>query len=277
MRALMREVVGDFSAHGGATHGAALAFYALFVLVPVPILVISGAAALVGDDLARSEVLEALRTLSGDQLASTLGQALESASELAEGRAARAFALISLLFGATAFFAELQETLNKIWDVPAAGFGWRGFLETRFVSFVMVAATGVVLLLLSLGSAVARGFGEKLQSVLPLAAALGAGGVLMSLLVIWALFSLVFRFVPDTELTFRDVRLGALATTVLFVAGNELIGVYLRYTSLATVYGAAGSLVLTLTWIYYSALAFLFGAELTRALGPASSPRSPRP
>ena len=268
MRNLLERAVRDFWAHGCVTHGAALAFYALFVLVPVPILVISGAAGLIGDDLARSQVVEVLDALTGEPMAATLGQALETASELAGGRGARLFALASLLFGATAFFVELQDTLNKIWDVSAAGFEWKSFVRSRLFSFVMVAAAGVALLVLMVGGVIARGFGERLRAALPLVApALGAGGMLVSLLVICALFSLVFRYVPDREVSFREVWLGSIATALLFAGGNELIGFYLRHTSLATVYGAGGSLVVTLTWIYYSALTFLFGAELTRSLG----------
>ena len=273
MRALLERVVRQFLAHGCVTHGAALAFYALFVLVPVPIFVISGMAELIGGDLARSEVVDVLRALTGEQMAATLGQVLETASELAGGRGARLYALVSLLFGATAFFVELQETLNKIWDVPAGGFDWKGFVRSRLVSFLMVAAAGAALLALAVGGAVARGFGERLKIVLPPAApVLGVGGMLASLLVIFGLFALVFRYVPDTRLGFRDVWLGSFATALMFAGGNELISRYLRYTSLATVYGAAGSLVLTLTWIYYSTLAFLLGAELTRAVGGRRRP-----
>lgn len=275
---LARRVGDGFLAHGCVTHGAALAFYALFVLVPVPIFAISGAARLVGDELAREEVLVILRALAGEQMAATLGQALETASELPGGGGAGLFALVSLLFGGTVFFVELQDTLNEIWDVPAARFDWRSFLRSRLVSFVMVAVAGTVLLALTVGGVVARGFGERLRQALPLAAPLlGAGALLASLLVIWGLVCLVFRFVPDEDHTFGDVWLGSLGTALLFVVGNELIGLYLRYSSLATVYGAGGSLVLTLTWIYYSALAFLFGAELTRAVGQRRSSAGPSP
>ncbi len=100
-----------------------------------------------------------------------------------------------------------------------------------------------------------------------LAPAFGFGGILLSLLVVWGMFALILRFLPDTDVSFDEVWIGSLATAALFMGGNELIGLYLRYASLAPAYGAAGSLVLTLIWIYYSALAFLLGAELTRALG----------
>lgn len=266
--ALLRQVTEGFLEHGCFTHGAALAFYALFVLVPVPVFVVSGAAALVGGDLAREEVVEILGALAGKQTALTLAEALETADDLPGGVAARIFALLSLLFGGTVFFVELQETLNEIWGVPAGRLDWRGFLRSRLASFVMVAAAGTVLLALTLGGVVARTFGEKLARVLPAAApVLGVGGMLVSLLVIWALICLLFRLLPDRALSFGDVWLGSLGTALLFAGGNEVIGLYLRYSSLDNVYGAGGSLVLTLTWIYYSALAFLFGAELTRALG----------
>lgn len=269
-------MVAGFWTHGCVTHGAALAFYALFVLVPVTAFAVSGAAALVGGDLARAEVVEVLRALTGDQMAVTLGQALEETTELTSWRGARLFGVASLIFGATAFFVELQDTLNKIWEVPADSFEWRQFARSRLASFVMVAAAGGTLLVLTVGGAVARGFGERLKALRSLPApAFGAGGLLIAYLVMAVLFSLVFRFVPDATVSLREIWLGSLATALLFVCGNELIGLYLRQTRLATAYGAAGSLVLTLTWIYYSALAFLLGAELTRCLGAASSAGPP--
>ncbi len=272
MKKVLECSVGGFWSHGCVTHGAALAFYALFVLVPVPIFAVSAAATLVGGDLARAEVVEVLRALAGDQMAATLAEALDTSGELTSWRGAALFGLAALVFGATAFFVELQDTLNEIWGVPAEPFEWGRFVRSRLVSFVMVAASGGALLVLTLGGALARGFGERLRA-LPWAPAsgFGAGTLLIAFLVMAALLSLVFRYVPNAGVSFREVWLGSLATALLLVCGNELIGLYLRHTRLATAYGAAGSLVLTLTWIYYSALAFLFGAELTRCLGAASS------
>jgi len=268
MRKLLKRAIDDYLTHGCVSHGAALAFYALFVLVPVPVLVVSGAAALVGGDLARAEVVEVLRSLTGEQMAATTSVLLETASELDSWRGAGLFGLASLVFGATAFFIELQDSLNRIWGVSTPGFSWKKFVSSRLVSFAMVAASGAVLLVLTLAHALARVFGDRLEVSWPLhLAVFRAMSFLLSLVVIALLFSLLFRYVPDAVVSFRDVWLGSLATALLFVCGNELIGLYLRHARLATAYGAAGSLVLTLTWVYYSALAFLFGAELTRGLG----------
>lgn len=267
MKELARQVLAGYRAHACATRGAALAFYALFVLVPIPIFAVAALEAFIDGDVARSEVIDLLRALAGDQMAVTLGEALATTGELSTGRVARAFALVSLLFGSAAFFVELQDSLNAIWGVSEDGFRLGRFLRARMASFAMVAASGAVLLALSLVGALARTFGERLQAVLPtLSPTLAAAGPLASLLVIAALSSAVFRYIPDVELRFRDVWLGSVVTAALFVSGNELIGLYLRYASLATAYGAAGSLVLTLTWVYYSAMVFLLGAELTRCL-----------
>ena len=277
MRRVLQRAVGGFWEHGCVTHGAALAFYALFVLVPIPIFVVSGAAALIGGDVARAEAVEVMRSLTGDQMAMTLGQILESASELTAGRGVRLFGLGVLVFGATAFFVELKEVLNKIWGVPVGSFRWGSFLRSRLFSFVMVAGAGTALLVLTLGGALARGLGERLDGVLPLPRwVFGLGGLFIAFLVIAGLFGLVFRYVPDAPVSFRGVAPGSVATALLVVCGNELIGLYLRHTSLATAYGAAGSLVLSLCWIYYSAMAFLFGAELTRQLEVGWRDRSSR-
>ena len=272
------EAVRGFWDHGCVTHGAALAFYALFVLVPIPIFVVAGAAVLVGDDLARAEVVSVLRSLTSDQMAVTLGQVLESAAEPSGGGGVRLFGLVALGFGATAFFVELHEVLNKIWRVPVEDFRLRDFLRSRLFSFAMVAAAGAVLLVLALAGALTRGFGARLTDWLPLPdAAFGLAGLLATFLLNALLLFLVFRFVPDTTVSLREVWLGSLVTALLILLGNELIGVYLRQTRLASAYGAAGSLVLTLTWIYYSMLAFLFGGELTRALGggTVAAPKPP--
>ena len=271
MKKLFKRVLSDFSAHGCVTHGAALAFYALFVLIPIPIFVVALAAGLIGDDLARSEIVQVLRALAGAQLAETLSQALATAGQLTSWRGANLFGLASMIFGSTAFFGELQETLNKIWRAPTGSLGWRSLVRSRLVSFAMVAASGAALLILIVTSALTREFGEKLKDILPLPMILSRiEGQLLSLVVITVLFALVFRFVPDVDISFREVWLGSLLTALLFFVGKEMLGLFLRQTHLASAYGAAGSLVLTLTWIYYSAIAFLLGAELTRALARPS-------
>lgn len=268
MKKLFARVLSDYLALGCVSHGAALAFYALFALLPVPIFAVSAAATLVGDELARAEVVRILRALAGAPTAATLAQALDAAGAVTSWRGAQVFGLASLVFGATAFFGELQDTLNKIWRAGADRSGWRAILRSRLVSFAMVAASGTALLALTLVSALARGFGERLNAVLPLPAFMSRlEGLVMALVVVGLLFALVFRYVPETDVSFRRVWLGSLITAGLFLGGNELLGLYLRHTPLATAYGAAGSLVLTLTWIYYSALAFLLGAVLTHRLG----------
>lgn len=267
MSRLLQRAISGYADHDCVSQAAAMAFYALFALLPVPIFVISGAAALIGADLARAEVLEVIQELAGEQMAVTLREAFDSAGELTSWREARLYGLASVVFGATAFFVQLQETLNRIWGLPPGSFRWRSFLRSRLVSFAMVAAAGGVLLALTLSATLVRALGDRIEVTVPrLAFLYGLGSGLLAFGAIVLVFALVFRHVPDHEIAWRDVWLGALATAVLFVGGNELLGLYLRNARLATAYGTAGSLVLTLMWVYYSALAFLFGAELTRAL-----------
>lgn len=267
MKKLLARVVPSYLAHGCMTRGASLAFYALFVLLPIPIFAMSIAAELLGDEVARREVLRLLTELGGRQMAATLSEALESGVVPVGWRGANLFALASLLFGSTVFFAELQDTLNVIWRVPSVSSGWRGYVRARLLSFLMVGASGAAILSLVLLSTLTREFGERLAKVVPIPMFLSRiEGTLFSLLVLALLFALVFRLVPDVRISWRQVWPGALLTAGLFLGGKELLALFFQRTPLATAYGAAGSLVLTLTWIYYSALAFLFGAELTRDL-----------
>lgn len=272
MRSSVQRAVSGFWDHGCVTHGAALAFYALFVLVPVPIVVMWVVAAIFGEQLAAGEVVEVLRTFTGEQVARTLGAALATAGDPAGGTGSTLFVVASLTFGATAFFVELQETLNKVWEVPSAGFEWRSFLASRGFSFVMVGVSGAVLLVLTVAGVAVRTLGHHwIDGAIAAGPLLAGGRLVLTVAVLTALFGLVFRFVPEATVSLSDLWLGALVTAMLFVVGSELIGLYLRYAALATVYGAVGSLVLTVTWVYYSSLAFLFGAELTRALGERRS------
>ena len=191
---------------------------------------------------------------------------LRAAARPKDSLVAMALAFATLLFGASGLFAQLQEALNTVWDVePPPGRGLLGLLKERFLSFTMVLGVGF-LLLVSLGaSAWLAAFGKFFSGLLPLPpAVMQAANAVLSFVVIGLMFAVIYRLLPDVRLAWRNVWVGAAVTALLFTLGKSLIGLYLGRSAAASVYGAAGSFVVILLWIYYSAQVFFFGAEFTK-------------
>jgi membrane protein len=183
-----------------------------------------------------------------------------------QGFLAAGLGLLVLLFGATGVFVELRDALNLIWKVPDSGGVLRGLLKGRLLAFNIVVGTGFILIVSLLVSTalamLADSFGSHLNGLDDVMRGLDFG---VSCAVIATLFALIFKVLPDVPLSWRDVWLGAVVTSLLFTAGKFAIGAYLGTTRIASAYGAAGSVVLLLLWVYYSSLIFFFGAELTRS------------
>ena len=246
--------------------GAALAYYTIFALAPTLVIIIG----VVGlfyqgqHDVAESEVTKQVGSLVGEKGGEAVAEMVKSASHTGSGVIGTILGIIMLLVGTTGLFGELQDALNTIWEVqPKPGRGIWGIIRDRFLSFTMVLGIAF-LLLVSLAvsaalSALAGLFGEFGASYLGLAI-----NAVVSLAVITGLFAMIYKFLPDVKIAWRDVWFGAIVTAVLFVVGKFLIGLYVGYSGIADAYGAAGSLAVLLIWLYYSAQIFLFGAELTQ-------------
>jgi membrane protein len=246
--------------------GAALSFYTLFSLAPLLVISIALAGVVYGREAARGEVVEQIRTIIGRDGALIVQMALKNSRDVKSGILATAVGLALLLIGATVVFAELQDSLNMIWQVKArAARGLiKGLIIDRLVSFVMVMGVGALLLFSLLLSAVLAALGNLVSSSdLPTLPWLNRINFLVSLGVLFLLFAMIFKVLPDVRITWSDVWIGALVTSVLFVLGKHLIGLYLGISTLASTYGAAGSLVALLLWIYYSAQILFLGAEFT--------------
>jgi membrane protein len=250
--------------------GASLAFYTVLSLAPLVIIVV-GVAGLVAE---RQQVARALATQS-EYLAGTAGRqvvdTILTTTEPQGGTLAALVGLLTLVLGATAVFGELEAALNLIWEVqpkPLSGVGaalWH-WLKQRILSLAMVLAIAFLLLVSLVVSAAIAGATTYLSSADDLRLLRGrALEVALSLLVFTGLFALLFKYVPDVQLRWRDVWLGAGVTAVLFTIGKAVIGYYIGQASVGSAYGAAGSLVALLVWVYYSALIFFFGAEFTQA------------
>jgi len=248
-----------------ATLGAALAYYTLFSLAPLLLIVVSIGGLVFGDEAARGQLGQELQGLLGDAGAQAVQGLLASTRWPAGSLLSTVVALAVMLVGATTVFAELQNTLDHIWRAPApTTSGLWSLLRSRVLSFGLVLGVGfllVVSLVLDtvLSAAQARWspwFGDA-------AAVAAVVGAIVGFMLSTVMFAMIYKWMPRVHIAWRDVWAGALMTSALFSAGRHAIGLYLGHSAITSGYGAAGSLVLVLVWVYYSAQIFLFGAELT--------------
>lgn len=254
---------------------AALSYYTAFSLPPFLVLIVGIGGLLYGNDVFQARLLGQIGQLVGDESASLLEGAISEARATGTG-AGVLIGIGALLLGATGVFGQLQDALNTIWEVsrPKTGGLW-GLIRSRLLSLAAVFGTGFLLLVSLAVSAAVGGIIETANEVDALAPLLVFLDLLISVGVVTVLFALMFKFLPDAEIEWRDVWFGALVTAILFVLGKFGIGLYLSMSDVASVYGAAGSLIIILAWIYYSALILFFGAELTQEWA-AERGRSPR-
>ena len=246
--------------------GASLAYYTLFALAPILVIAIGVAGLAFGPDAVRGEVVTQIRGLVGQKGAEAVQAMLQGAARPSASRLATAVGIITAFLGATGAFIELQTALNAIWRVqPRPGANLVSFLTQRLISFGLVIGVGFLLLVSLLVNAALAAFNRYLGNAFPALAVLwDAVNVLVSLAVVTLLFAMVYKVLPDVRLRWRDVWIGALVTAGFFSIGKQLIGLYLGTSTLASTYGAAGSVVVLLVWVYYSAQVVLLGAEFTR-------------
>lgn len=245
--------------------GAALAYYAIFSLAPLVLIAIGIAGLFFQEATARAQVMAQLRESMGPQAAEALGGIIDTTAR--QGGVATTVGLVVLLFAASGVFVELQAELNTIWKVtPRPGRAWLTVVKERVAAFAIVLVAGLLLLaLLVAGTVVAALTHHFPADTLPGGPALWqVGNSLVSFLFVTLAFALVFKYLPDIKIAWADVWVGAAVTAVLFTLGKYLLGLYLARSSTTSAFGAAGSLVLLLVWVYYSAQILLFGAEFIR-------------
>lgn len=260
--------------------GAALSYYTLFSLAPLLIIVIAVAGMVFGQQAARGEIVAQLRGIVGVDGALAVEGILKAAREPVTGVAATIGGIVLLLLGATAIFAELQSALDRIWRVaaPQAESGIWHLLRTRLLSFGLVLGLGFMLTVSLVVSAALAALGkwwggwfegwDVFLEILNFAVSLG---------IFTLLFAMIYKIMPRANISWRDVWTGAAVTALLFTIGKVLIGLYLGKSSLASGFGAAGSLVVMIAWVYYSAQIFLFGAEYTWVYAKRHGSRVPMP
>jgi len=246
--------------------GASLAYYTLFAIAPVLLVATAIAGMVFGAEAVRGEIVGQLDHLVGREGALAVQSLLEGASQRRAGIFATVIGGIAFVVAATGAFLELQVALNTIWRVkPNPGTNIKAFVMDRLRSFGLVVAIGFLLLVSLSVTAALAALNAWLLGLSPdMPAVWNAASTLVSLLVTTGLFALLFRFLPDVRLRWRDVTTGAGVTAVLFTIGQQVIGLYLGQSNIASSYGAAGSMMILLLWVYYSCQILLFGAEFTR-------------
>ena len=245
--------------------GAALAYYTVFALAPLLIIVIAIAGLAFGREAAQGQILSQIEGLVGEQGGRAVQAMLENARQPGPGIVASAVGLITLIVASTGVFAQLQDSLNTIWRVtPKPGRGILGIIRDRLLSFLMVIVAGFLLLVSLVLSAALAALGKFFSYLLPVPEAVLHGvNFVVSFAVITLLFAAIYKVLPDAKISWSDVWIGAAVTSLLFSLGKFMIGLYLGKGSVASAYGAAGSLVIILVWVYYSAQILLYGAEFT--------------
>jgi membrane protein len=263
---LFKETVREWSEDRASRLAAALAFYTTFSIAPLLVIVIALTSVVFGEEAVRGQIERELGSLVGAESAAFLQDVIERGRHEDSRGWASVFGALALLFGATGAFAELRGALNTVWEVESESSSFvAGLFESRLLSFAMVLGVGFLLLVsLVVSAAIAamtESFGRFAGTETVLVAVLG---FLTSFLVVTTLFAMIFKFLPDAEVHWRDVWIGASVTAVLFSGGKFLIGLYLGRSVVSSTYGAAGALAVLLLWVYYSAQILLLGAEFTQ-------------
>ncbi|OKH26176.1 ribonuclease BN [Hydrococcus rivularis NIES-593] len=263
---LLQETFQEWQKDKASQLAAALAYYTVFSIAPLLIIAIAIAGSIFGREAARGEIFTQLQELLGSKGAQVIQSAIDNANQPDLKSFASLISVAILLLGASGVFAALQDSLNQIWNVkPKPEQGILPIVRKRLLSFAMVLAIGFLLLLSLIVSAALAALSHFGPSFL-----LGFDflwqilNFLISFGFVSFLFALIYKYLPDVKITWRDVSVGAIITALLFTIGKHLLGLYLGNSSFGSTYGAAGSLVVFLVWVYYSSQILLFGAEFTQ-------------
>ncbi|HWA73291.1 MAG TPA: YihY/virulence factor BrkB family protein [Polyangiaceae bacterium] len=264
--ATVKDTASDWSDDNASRLAAALAYYSLLSLAPLMVIIIAISGFFLGPDAARGRVAGELGAIVGGPAARGIESVVQSAQSPSAGVVSTIVGIVTLFVGASGVFGELQSSLNTIWEVkPKPGRGILGEIKARFISFTMVLGVAFLLLVSLVLSAVLSSVGSTFSDLLPGGEALWQGvNFVFSLAVVTLLFALIFKYIPDVEIEWRDVWLGAVVTAVLFTIGKFLLALYLGKAAVGSAYGAAGSLIALVVWVYYAAQILFMGAEFTQ-------------
>lgn len=269
LKAFVKVFIDSFNSwldHRGASKGAALAFYALFSLAPILILSIAISGLFFGDAAAQGQIIHQIESLVGHNGAVAIQAILAAARDPESGQLTTVVAIVLLMVGATTVFAELKGTLDEIWGVTASKNNPMGILlRTRLLSFGIVLVLTFLLLISLVVSAVLSVLEHYVGGIWGNSAILfNTLAALFSFCVITCLFAVIYKMLPDQQLSWKDVAIGSMFTALLFTLGKYLIGLYIGTSAVASSFGAAGSVIAILLWVYYSAQILFLGAEFTQ-------------
>lgn len=261
-----RATFGEWSDARASRLGAALSYYTVFSLAPVLLVITAVAGLFLGAEAAQGRLTHELDALLGPQAGAVVQTMLAKASERKGGIIATVVGLVTLLAGATGVMLELQSALNTVWHVtPKPGRGIKGVLKDRTIGLALLISLGFLLIVSLVASAALGAFGHLIDRYMPGAVVLGhVLNLAFSMAMIAGFFALLLKVLPDAEVAWRDVWIGAIVTSLLFHIGKVGIGLYLGHASVSSAFGAAGSLAVLLIWVYYSSQIVLFGAAFTR-------------
>ncbi|POY34814.1 ribonuclease BN [Solitalea longa] len=267
---LMAQVISEFLQDKIMKLSASLAYYTIFSLPPMLLVIISLCDLFYGKQAMEGIVFEQLQGVIGDKPAMLIESTLKGVTVTQSASIATMIGLVTLFFGATGVFNEIQDSINQIWGLklkPNKGQrGWLKVVINRLLSFSMVVSLGFILMVSLVLNGIIETFIHRLTQLLPLEEVYMIYGtnLFITFIITTGLFAIIFKVLPDARIHWKDIWIGALVTAFLFMVGKFLIGVYLANNTISNAYGAAGSLILTLLWVYYSAVILYFGAEFTQ-------------
>jgi membrane protein len=268
---ILNATIMGFIDDNGMKLSAALAYYTIFSIAPLLILIISIAGLVWGHDAATHKLYPQIAGYVGAKAAIQIEDILKSLQLSGRSTMAVTIGVIVLFLGASGIFIEIQDSLNIIWRVRAKPKrGWLKFVQNRFLSFSLIIGLGFLLLVSLLVNFIINALSGWIDKFLPIADLVFKGvNLAVTFIVISALFSIIFKFLPDVKIRWRDVRTGAFFTAVLFMIGQYGINLYIQYTAKSPLYGAAGSILVVMLWIYYTSVILFIGAEFTQVYAEA--------
>lgn len=269
---VLKASFAGFNDHKVTKLSGSLAYYTVFSMAPLMVVIIALCGLFLGVDAARGEVYGQLKGFLGSETALQLQSLIEKASLSGKSKLAFIIGIVTLLVGATTVFADIQDSINMIWGLkPKPKRGWLKMLQNRFLSFSVIISLGFLLLVSLAVTAVLDGFSNRLQARFDNISVVFFYilNTVVTLVVISLIFGVIFKVLPDARIKWRDVISGALVTAFLFMVGKFAISLYIGQSDVGGTYGAAGSLVVVLLWTYYSSIILYFGAEFTKAYAVA--------
>ena len=246
---------------------ASLAYYTIFAIAPLLLIVVSLAGFIYGQEAAQGKIFAELNKFVGADAANQIQETIQNISHSQQSTFAIIIGIITLFVGTTGVFVEIQDSINQIWRVKAKPkTGWIKLITNRILSFSMVIGLGFLLIVSLVINGIVLALSAKLQVYFPdiTIFVINAFNIILTFAVISALFGIIFKFLPDVLIDWKDVKMGAFFTAIMFMAGKFLIGLYIEKVGPGTVYGAAGSLIVILIWVYYTSAILFFGAEFTQ-------------